>query len=220
LRTFRSKLTYANVISTLCLFLLLGGGAAFADTKLGKNSVGTQQIKNQAVTAAKIKNGTITGAQVSNGSLTGTQINLATLGAVPSATSATTATTASTAENAQNLDGQSAVQIASATKLHCSTGMQLSAGVCFEESPQASEPWLGAVTNCAEKGFRLPSLGELLVFEGKLSTEPPGEWTEPDSYTGTEALAVVAAAAEHTISSGFESTGNSNPYRCVTPASN
>ncbi|MGA8746308.1 MAG: hypothetical protein WB507_10640 [Solirubrobacterales bacterium] len=64
--------------------MVLGGGAAFAATKLGKNSVGTKQIKKGAVTAAKIKSGTITG----------TQINLAKLGTVPSATTATTAGTA------------------------------------------------------------------------------------------------------------------------------
>jgi hypothetical protein len=35
----RQKLTYANVMSTLCFFLLLGGGA-YAATQLPKNSVG------------------------------------------------------------------------------------------------------------------------------------------------------------------------------------
>ena len=30
MRSLRSKLTYANVISTLCLFMVLGGGAAVA----------------------------------------------------------------------------------------------------------------------------------------------------------------------------------------------
>ncbi len=58
MRTLRDKLTYANVISTLCLFMLLGGGA-YAATKLPKNSVGTKQIKNGAITGKKIKNGTI-----------------------------------------------------------------------------------------------------------------------------------------------------------------
>jgi hypothetical protein len=49
----RPRLSYANVISTLCLFLLLGGGA-YAASKLARNSVGTPQIKNGAVTQAKI----------------------------------------------------------------------------------------------------------------------------------------------------------------------
>jgi hypothetical protein len=49
----RARLTYANVVATLCLFLLLGG-AAYAATQLPKNSVGTKQIKNGAVTQKKI----------------------------------------------------------------------------------------------------------------------------------------------------------------------
>jgi hypothetical protein len=58
MRRLRGKLTYANVISTLCLFLLLGGGAAFAATQLPKNSVGARQIKRGAITPAKISNAT------------------------------------------------------------------------------------------------------------------------------------------------------------------
>ncbi len=97
MKRVRAHLTYANVMSTIAVFLLLGGGAALAASKLGKNTVGTKQIKNGAVTTAKIRKGTITGTQVKNGSLTGTQINASTLGTVPSATQATNATTAATA---------------------------------------------------------------------------------------------------------------------------
>lgn len=50
----RPRLTYANVVSTLCLFLLLGGGAAFAASQLPKNSVGAKQIKRGAITPAKL----------------------------------------------------------------------------------------------------------------------------------------------------------------------
>ena len=86
------KLTYANVVSTLCLFLVLGGGAAFAASKLGKNTVGVQQLKPNAVTAAKIKAGAVTGAK----------LKLSTLGAVPQAQQAVTATSAATAATANN----------------------------------------------------------------------------------------------------------------------
>ena len=86
MKRVRGKFTYANVMATIAVFLVLGGGAAFAATKLklGKNSVGTKQIKNGAVTGIKIKKGTITG----------TNINLGTLGTVPSANAAATAGTA------------------------------------------------------------------------------------------------------------------------------
>lgn len=49
----RRHLTYANVIASLALFLALGG-AAFAATQLPRNSVGTGQLKPEAVTAGKI----------------------------------------------------------------------------------------------------------------------------------------------------------------------
>jgi hypothetical protein len=50
----RGKLTYSNVISTLCLVLLLGGGTAYAANQLGRNSVGAKQLKKGAVTPAKL----------------------------------------------------------------------------------------------------------------------------------------------------------------------
>jgi hypothetical protein len=50
----RGKLTYANVISTLCLILVLGGGSAYAASRLGKESVGARQLKKGAVTPAKL----------------------------------------------------------------------------------------------------------------------------------------------------------------------
>src|SRR5215211_2083357 len=53
LARFASKLTYANVIATLALFLALGGGA-YAAIKLPRNSVGTAQIKKGAVTKSKV----------------------------------------------------------------------------------------------------------------------------------------------------------------------
>lgn len=58
MRALRSRLTYANVISTLCLFMLLGGGA-YAATQLPKNSVGAKQIKDGAITGKEIKKGSI-----------------------------------------------------------------------------------------------------------------------------------------------------------------
>jgi Collagen triple helix repeat (20 copies) len=53
MRAIRQRLTYANVIATLALFLVLGGGA-YAATTLSPNSVGTAQLKSGAVTAGKI----------------------------------------------------------------------------------------------------------------------------------------------------------------------
>jgi hypothetical protein len=50
----RRSLTYSNVISTVCLVLLVGGGTAFAASQLGKETVGARQLKKEAVTPAKL----------------------------------------------------------------------------------------------------------------------------------------------------------------------
>ena len=48
-----SHLTYANAVATLALFIALGG-ASYAAARLPANSVGTKQIKRDAVTPAKL----------------------------------------------------------------------------------------------------------------------------------------------------------------------
>ncbi|MFT3866150.1 MAG: hypothetical protein QM729_17935 [Solirubrobacterales bacterium] len=53
MRLVRRHLTYANVAATLALFLALGG-AAYAATRLPRNSVGNAQLRKSAVTASKI----------------------------------------------------------------------------------------------------------------------------------------------------------------------
>lgn len=69
MKQLRKRLTYANVMSSIAVFLVLGGATAIA-AGLAKNSVGTKQLKKNAVTTAKIKNGAVTGAKVKAGSLT------------------------------------------------------------------------------------------------------------------------------------------------------
>jgi hypothetical protein len=66
----RSKVTYANVVSTLCLFLLLGG-TAYATLSLPKNSVGSKQLKPNSVTGSKVKNGSITAPDLKPNAIAG-----------------------------------------------------------------------------------------------------------------------------------------------------
>jgi hypothetical protein len=66
--------SYANVMATIAVFIALGG-SAYAATQLPARSVGSKQIKANAVTGTKVK----------NHSLSGKDINLGALGTVPSA---------------------------------------------------------------------------------------------------------------------------------------
>ena len=56
-------------MSSVAVFLVLGGGAAFAATQLPKNSVGMKQLKRNAVTAVKIRKNSVNSAKVKNHSL-------------------------------------------------------------------------------------------------------------------------------------------------------
>ena len=63
----RSRLTFANVVSLMALFVALGGGA-YALT-IPRNSVGPEQLKENAVTRPKIKRDAVTSSKVENRSL-------------------------------------------------------------------------------------------------------------------------------------------------------
>ena len=100
MKQIRKRITYANVMSSIAVFLVIGGATAFA--ALGKNTVGTKQLKKNAVTTAKIKNGAVTTGKLKNDAVTGAKVNESTLGQVPSAANATNASNATNATNASN----------------------------------------------------------------------------------------------------------------------
>ena len=64
MKRLRVRLTYANVMATIAVFLAFGGGA-YAATTLPSNSVGTKQLMKEAVTPGKLSDAaksTLTGA--------------------------------------------------------------------------------------------------------------------------------------------------------------
>jgi hypothetical protein len=86
------------VVAFIALGLALGG-TSYAVVKPGKNSVGTRQLRNSAVTAAKLKAGAVDSTKVRDDSLTGQDINESTLTAVPSAAQAAAADRAAVADS-------------------------------------------------------------------------------------------------------------------------
>jgi hypothetical protein len=69
-KQIRKRLTYANVMSTIAVFLVLGGATAVA-AGLAKNSVGSKQLKKNAVTAVKIKSEAVTAPKIKAGAVDG-----------------------------------------------------------------------------------------------------------------------------------------------------
>jgi hypothetical protein len=89
LTRMRRGLTYANVMSTLAVFAVLGGGAWAAATigpnEIEKNAVRTRHIRSEAVQASKIAAGAVNSAKVADASLTGADIDQSTLRGVDAA---------------------------------------------------------------------------------------------------------------------------------------
>jgi hypothetical protein len=92
------------LVALTALSVVVLGGSAGAASKIGTNqikngAVTTKKLHNGAVTTKKIKNNAVNGAKVKDNSLTGNDINESTLGVVPNATNAQNATNAETAAN-------------------------------------------------------------------------------------------------------------------------
>jgi hypothetical protein len=81
----RTRLTYANVVATLALFIALGG---------------TSVAASNLISGSKIKKGSIPGDRIKKHALGATQIDIAKLGTVPHAAAAGTASHATAADSA------------------------------------------------------------------------------------------------------------------------
>jgi hypothetical protein len=81
----RSRVTYANVMSSIAVFVALSGGA-YALT-IPKGSVGSRQLKRNAITGPKIRGNAITSVKVRDHSLKATDLAA---GVIPKQTTAPT----------------------------------------------------------------------------------------------------------------------------------
>jgi hypothetical protein len=72
IRRMTSRLSYGNVIATVALFLVLGGGTALA---LGRNSVGTRELAKDAVKGRHVEEAKIKGKHLQDATLGGREID-------------------------------------------------------------------------------------------------------------------------------------------------
>lgn len=109
MKQIRKRLTYANVMSSIAVFLVLGGASAYAVKKVGSNeikgnSITTGKLKKEAVVRGKIKklaidssrlaDGAVTTSKIANDAVTGAKVNESTLAEVPKAALAVSAESA------------------------------------------------------------------------------------------------------------------------------
>ena len=108
LRAVLRRLTYANVIATLALFLALGGGAVWAANKQA-NKVGTGKLKPNAVTAGKIKANAVTTSKIRENAVTNAKIREGSVNFGKLATNTLVVATATSSP--VGVDGPSAVSV-------------------------------------------------------------------------------------------------------------
>lgn len=214
LQRLRGKVTYANVVASLALFIALGG-SGYAAIKVGagdikSGAVGTRAIKNNDVRGRDIRNGTIRDGDVRRGTLGGRSINESRLGVVPRAQAANT------------LGGITADQL----RVRCPAGTALAGAGCFELAARPAVVYGDAAQLCRMASRRLPTASELLgLFSnqpaGLGSFSPNGEFTANASESGGALRALVMKnSAGGTWETVSDTAGNSRQFRCVALPSN
>jgi hypothetical protein len=193
LKQIRKRLTYANVMSSLAVFLMLGGATAFAATKVGPNeikanSIKTGKIVKEAVTSGKIKKGAVTEIRIADGAVTtnkiandavtGDKVKESSLSEVP------------LAANANKLGGQSPSsfqqRVQWATVKSDGTILAQSGGITMV-SHIGNEYWLNFGSNLTERGAFVSFRYLNPNFDGYVASQPcagPAN-TLPCSATGT-----------------------------------
>lgn len=167
------------VIACLALAVALSG-AGYAAIVLPANSVGTLQLKRNAVKSSKVALNTLKGVDIKE----------STLGRVPSAANATNATNAANATNADKLDGLDANQLVRATTLSSTT---LSDN--FDTCP---------FTTLLSKTVIAPTSGILLVW-GNVGAVKDFDDSDPSTLgvrVVVDATAVTTEQAVHLVDLG------------------
>jgi hypothetical protein len=198
----RSRLTYANVMASIAVFLAFGGVGYAATTLNGK------QIVNHSIGAGKLKNGTLTSSQVKANSLTGSVIEEASLGTVPRAQTAVSATTAG---DADTLDGVSATEL----RVACPAETELFGGMCWDENARGAHGWVVASAECGEAGGRLPSVSELIAYALQPGAQFAGPAWSTDVIDVNGVGDPVIATHDEGVTAGVPASAGSFGYRCL-----
>jgi hypothetical protein len=111
LARFRTRLTYANVMATIAVFVALGGTSYAVATgsidsrEIKDNTVRSKDIRNNQVRTQDVRNNHLRGRDIRNNTLTGGDIDE---GSLDTVANATTAANASNATNSGQLGGKTA----------------------------------------------------------------------------------------------------------------
>ena len=201
----RQRLTYANVVATVALFIALGGSSYAA------LQIDSGDIANNSVRGVDVRNRTLGDHDVRHNDLTGRSIRESRLGRVPRA------------READRLGGLTAADLV----LKCPTGTFVIADVCVETTPRSALTYGAAVIECstagpsARPGRRLPTHGELRAALSGVPLAPGGELTA-EVYPSSTSPGQVDVLVVNTQVGGVELAANTaaKAFRCVTDPTN
>lgn len=203
----RQRLTYANVMSTVAVFVALGG-SSYAALKID-----SADIANNSVRGVDVRNRTISERDVKRNTLGGRSIKESRLGKVPRAS------------NADRIGSLTAGELL----LRCASGTFPIADVCVETTARAAAPYGTAVNQCASTGApggpgrRLPTHGELQAALSAVQLAAGGELTSevvPSSTTagGLDVLYVIDQVGSVAVTPN--TFAGAKAFRCVADPSN
>jgi len=212
LRSIGQRLTYANVMSTVALFVALGG-TAFAVTQIGSaeirnNSVRSADVRNNDVRGRDVRRRSLSGSDIGQNRLGGGAIKESTLGKVP------------TAADADRVGGFTGEEL----KVSCPAFTSPVAGVCVEGVASPPATWDSASVDCQNRGRQLPPYTVLReFFGGSKEPSPGGEWAADvfesrDVGGRADTLAITSPSGNATFHPVFSPTAKA--YRCMAHLQN
>ena len=201
LRTLLDRLTYANVVATLALFLALGGTGAYAVSK---------------ISGSDIRKHSLTGRQFRANSIGGRVVNESSLRPVPRA------------QNSARLAGQPAARFLDSCPQAFSPTIPVG-GVCVEVQARPPESYRSAVLDCAltdnreRIGRRLPTHQELMaaLAQPQIQLAAGGELTAQVYPSTTVAGKLdVLFISDESGAAGLVPEETDKSFRCVADPMN
>jgi hypothetical protein len=214
MRHFRRRLSYANVIATLALFIALGG-TSYAVLHLGSedvvdNSLRSRDIRNDTLLSRDLRDRSVRARDVRTNVLGGREIREVALGVVPRAA------------EANRVGGATADEL----RVRCPPDTAKTAGVCIETNARAPAGFLTALNTCDQAGRGLVTMPQLDPFVRSRGVMPQSEWTSsvfrnPDNGpTAVEQLETVVLQGGADPSYDRVYVPVQHAFRCVALPSN
>jgi hypothetical protein len=157
----RARLTYANVVATLALFVALGG-SSYAITRIG-----SREVKNRSLRGLDLRRNTVTGKEVKESRL-GTVPNALHAGSADTAGSAAAATVAA---DSQALGGLSPAAFEKSSRMQFGRAPQIPPSATAEQTLLDYPALGGRLTTAANDGCSLGKVG--IKFLNLRTSGPP-----------------------------------------------